>query len=311
MRVHSLLFLRGAKKVSQQLDFWSNEPQARQSDWVTPVRQALPALTAQSTLALACSSYLVPWVECMALALTVGAHLVNALAAEAIILVLGPGQALSKGFHDWWLETGFKLLGHAVTTVKVTPPRSAKGQASLVIPMSLTAEQCQQEVDFVMEQLRHYEPGNLSSSPLLWPSFNARITVPRLMMYLKVLRHVLEQPAEAKDKVFRVGEQMNLVPMQRPHSTDTTAERQKKREAITHQAFDYYQKGKALMINATRGDFPNVVMPRDLVQTRRKARKKIEVSRYDRWGKGARIVPAVPSRQSREANDCSQRRDSA
>jgi len=50
-----------------------------------------------------------------------------------------------------------------------------------------------------------------------------------------------------------------------------------------HLTYDYFQKGRALVINAARGNFPCVVMPKEFVQVRRKSRK-LTAAHYERWG---------------------------
>jgi len=80
-----------------------------------------------------------------------------------------------------------------------------------------------------------------------------------------------------------VGQALNLVPKRKVRTYDLVGERSDKRDAIVHLTYDYFQKGRALVINAARGNFPCVVMPKEFVQVRRKSRK-LTAAHYERWG---------------------------
>ena len=102
-------------------------------------------------------------------------------------------------------------------------------------------------------------------------------------MYLKVLRAVIDLPQDAQHKILTVGEALNLVPKRKVRTYDLVGERSDKRDAIVHLTYDYFQKGRALVINAARGIFPCVVMPREFIKTRRKSHK-LTAAQYERWG---------------------------
>ena len=250
-----------------------------------------PVRTAQNTLALAASSYLAPWFECMLLAMTLGAALIDPIPFESRIDQLGVGAEMA--FDQWWFMFGFEALGAGITSVQMTPPSKANGgMANFATPMNMPSEQSRAEMLFLHEQLQTYVPGKLSSNPLLWSSFRTNVKAPRLTMYLNVLRCVLLEPSDVGDRVFRVGQQLNIVPKCVLRSTDSDAERKEKRDKITHDTFRYYECGKALMLNAVLGDFPNIKMPKALVKKRRSPRRKPVITKYDRWDTGARIVSA-------------------
>lgn len=262
-----------------------------QRDWLVAQADECPKHTAQSTLALASVSYLVPWFECLKLSKTTGLEFINALAPELCIDQLG--VLADDTFDAWWLGEGFRRMGAGITSVKlIHPSKQNNWQAGFTTQMRLPPEVNQREVLFLMNELRSYEPGRLSSSPLLWHGWKTRLTAPMLSLYLKVFRLVLEQPTAIADRVFRVGEQLNLAPKLKLRSRDTDGERKKKREGITHEASRYFINGKALMINAVLGDFPNIKMPKELVQKRRAARPAHKISKYERWDTGATIRSA-------------------
>jgi len=117
---------------------------------------------------------------------------------------------------------------------------------------------------------------------MLWHSFKCALTVQRLCLYLRILRAVAALPQEAKHKILTVGQELNLVPKQRVGTYDLAGDRADKQKAIVHLTYDYFQKGRALVINAARGDFPNVTMPKEFVKARRPSRK-LTAKHYERW----------------------------
>ena len=70
--------------------------------------------------------------------------------------------------------------------------------------------------------------GDLSSSPLLWPSFKSALTIQRLCLYLKVVRASDCAPEKAKNKILTVGQDMNLVPKHKVRTYDLASERLEK-----------------------------------------------------------------------------------
>ena len=245
-----------------------------------------PDKTASDTLKDASASYLVPWFEALLLASAFRAD--NAIASGSLVQVLAMfGAVQGHSFQSWWSECGFIRMGRALTDVQVNYPtkRGAHGSgvASFVVSLALPAAQAQEQMSFLVEQLRHFHTGDLSSSPLLWPSFKSALTIQRLCLYLKVVRAVIALPQTAKNKILTVGQDMNLVPKHKVRTYDLASERLDKHEAIVHLTYDYFQKGRALVINAARGNFPCVVMPKELVQVRRKSRK-LTAAHYERWG---------------------------
>lgn len=264
---------------------------SRQRDWLVAQTDQCPRHTAQSTLAQASVSYLVPWFECFKLSKTIGLEFINVFAGELCIDQLGVGA--EETFDAWWLREGFRRVGAGLTSVKlIHPSKQNNWQAGFMTQMRLSPEVNQREVLFLMNELRSYKPGRLSSSPLLWFGWKSRLTAPMLSLYLNVFRLVMEQPKSVTDRVFRVGEQLNLVPKLKLRSRDTDGERKTKREGITHEASRYFINGKALMINAVLGDFPNIKMPKELVQKRRAAKPEHKISKYERWDTGATIRSA-------------------
>ena len=171
--------------------------------------------------------------------------------------------------------------------VQISYPAKRGGRgahvASFVISLELSPESTQQQLTFLVEQLAHFETGVLSSSPLLWPSFHSALTIQRLCLYLKVLRAVIDLPEDAQSKILTVGQALNLVPKRKVRTYDLVGERSDKRDAIVHLTYDYFQKGRALVINAARGIFPCVVMPREFIKARRKSHK-LTAAQYERWG---------------------------
>ena len=264
--------------MSQQLDFWG----MRQSRiWGEPISRS-----AESTLPVAAQSYLVPWFEALLIANSFRCD--NTISSGCLGHILDDfGEVSGHSFASWWLTTGFQHLGTAITDVKIHYPARREGRgahvASFVISLELSPESTQQQLTFLVEQLAHFEAGVLSSSPLLWPSFHSALTIQRLCLYLKVLRAVIDLPQDAQHKILTVGEALNLVPKRKVHTYDLVGERTEKRDAIVHLTYDYFQKGRALVINAARGIFPCVVMPREFVQTRRK-RARLTAAQYAKWG---------------------------
>ncbi len=264
--------------MSQQLDFWG----MRQSrDWGEPIPRS-----AESTLPVAAQSYLVPWFEALLIANSFRCD--NTISSGCLGHVLDDfGDVCGHNFASWWLTTGFQHLGAAMTDVQISYPAKRGGRgahvASFVISLELSPESTQQQLTFLVEQLAHFETGVLSSSPLLWPSFHSALTIQRLCLYLKVLRAVIDLPQDAQHKILTVGQTLNLVPKQKLRTYDLVGERTDKRDAIVHLTYDYFQKGRALVINAARGIFPCVVMPREFVQTRRK-RARLTAAQYAKWG---------------------------
>ncbi len=264
--------------MSQQLDFWG----MRQSrDWGEPIPRS-----AESTLPVAAQSYLVPWFEALLIAYSFRCD--NTISSGCLGHVLDDfGEVSGHSFGSWWLTAGFQHLGAAITDVKIHYPAKREGRgahiASFVISLELSPESTQQQLTFLVEQLAHFETGVLSSSPLLWPSFHSALTIQRLCLYLKVLRAVIDLPQDAQHKILTVGESLNLVPKRKVRTYDLVGERSDKRDAIVHLTYDYFQKGRALVINAARGIFPCVVMPREFVQTRRK-RARLTAVQYAKWG---------------------------
>ena len=286
--------------MSQQLDFWGMYPDRRVSgeedgsqafdEGVSLTSKSIAKTaaknTAQTTLQLASRSYLVPWFEALLLAYAHRAD--NSIHAESLSQVLAAvGQVHGHSFQSWWSAGGFAHLGHGLTDVSVSYPAKRGGNgaavASFVVALTLPIHAAQQQISFLLEQLARFHTGVLSSSPLLWPSFRSALTIQRLCLYLKVVRAVIALPAEAKHKILTVGQEMNLVPKQKVRTYDLAGERGEKRDAIVHITYDYFQKGRALVINAARVNFPCVVMPREFVKTRRK-RAKLTAAQYAKWG---------------------------
>ena len=268
----------GHKKVSQQLDFWGMQPGKA---WAIPISRS-----AESTLQVAAQSYLVPWFEALLIANSFRCD--NTISSGCLGHVLDDfGDVCGHNFASWWLTTGFQHLGEAITDVKIHYPAKRGGRgahvASFVISLELSPESTQQQLKFLVEQLAHFETGVLSSSPLLWPSFHSALTIQRLCLYLKVLRAVIDLPQDAQNKILTVGQALNLVPKRKVRTYDLVGERSDKRDAIVHLTYDYFQKGRALVINAARGIFPCVVMPREFIKTRRKSHK-LTAAQYERWG---------------------------
>ncbi len=264
--------------MSQQLDFWGMRPGKA---WATPISRC-----AQSTLQTASQSYLVPWFEALLIANSFRCD--NTISSGCLGHVLDDfGDVCGHNFASWWLTTGFQHLGEAMTDVQISYPAKRGGRgahvASFVISLELSPESTQQQLTFLVEQLAHFETGVLSSSPLLWPSFHSALTIQRLCLYLKVLRAVIDLPQDAQHKILTVGEALNLVPKRKVRTYDLVGERSDKRDAIVHLTYDYFQKGRALVINAARGIFPCVVMPREFIKTRRKSHK-LTAAQYERWG---------------------------
>jgi hypothetical protein len=263
--------------VSQQLDFWG----MRQSRiWGDPVSRS-----AESTLPVAAQSYLVPWFEALAIATNFRTE--NTITSGCLAHVLDDfGNVCGHNFASWWLTTGFQHLGEAITDVQISYPAKRGGRgahvASFVISLDLSPASTQQQLTFLVEQLAQLQTGVLSSSPLLWPSFHSALTIQRLCLYLKVLRAVIDLPQDAQHKILTVGQALDLVPKKKVRTYDLVGERSEKRDAIVHLTYDYFQKGRALVINAARGNFPCVVMPREFVKTRRK-RAKLTAAQYAKW----------------------------
>ena len=279
--------------MSQQLDFWgiaapAYSPKGALPDAMTPfgTSWAPPDKTASSTLKAASLSYLVPWFEALLLASAYRAD--NTIASESLVQVLAMfGAVDGHSFQSWWSECGFGHLGQALTDVQVNYPTKrgacGAGVASFVVSLALPAAQAQEQMAFLVAQLSRFHTGDLSSSPLLWPSFKSALTIQRLCLYLKVVRAVIAQPEKAKNKILTVGQDMNLVPKHKVRTYDLASDRLEKHDAIVHLTYDYFQKGRALVINAARGNFPCVVMPREFVQIRRKSRK-LTAAQHERWG---------------------------
>jgi hypothetical protein len=108
------------------------------------------------------------------------------------------------------------------------------------------------------------QPGLLSSSPLLWPSFYSPLSIAKINDYLSVYEAVNALPACQKAKMITVGNQLRLVPQAIFKSTDLPKERAEKRKKLSQLTSQYYTKGLALVQNAARGVFPSTVPVRKI-----------------------------------------------
>ena len=274
--------------MSQQLDLWGmrlGPADAVSAHGVLFSGAVLPVLTSADTIKAATRSYLVPWFEALALASAYKAE--RSIASGQLAHVLsGFGAVDGHSFASWWREQGFVRFGQGITDVEMTYPTkrlaSGQGRAHFKVSLELPADIAQAQMVFLVEHLRRFQSGQLSSSPMLWHSFKCALTVQRLCLYLRILRAVAALPQEAKHKILTVGKELNLVPKQRVGTYDLAGDRADKQKAIVHLTYDYFQKGRALVINAARGDFPNVTMPKEFVKTRRPSRK-LTAKQYERW----------------------------
>ncbi|MDG1109254.1 MAG: hypothetical protein P8N60_11400 [Burkholderiaceae bacterium] len=274
--------------MSQQLDLWGMRTDLNAQTDKRPnlLSQAPPVKTYSGTLKAATSSYLVPWFEALALAsMFRSANTITTGQLDHVLATFGTVEG--HNFQSWWASYGFERFGRGLTDVHVSYPTkrggAGLGVAQFTVSMGLSAVIAQEQMIFIIEQLTHFETGQLSSSPMLWHSFKCALTVQRLCLYLRILRAVVDLPEDTQHKILTVGKELNLVPKQRVGTYDLAGDRADKQKAIVHLTYDYFQKGRALVINAARGDFPNVVMPKEFVKARRPSRK-LTAKHFERWG---------------------------
>ena len=226
---------------------------------------AKPQNTAVSTLTLASRSYLVPWLRAMQLSQGLGIQVINSLWLfhEPVDFFVGFGSFNGLSFASWWAQWGFAHYGWAITDVQVRyPKRRCKDWATktrLVVEATVDAQRTLDEVEFVLTQVRHLQPGLLSSSPLLWPSFCCPLSIAKINDYLSVYEAVTALPAGQRARMLTVGNQLRLAPQALVKSTDLPKEQAQKRKVMSQVTSQYFAKGQAIVQNAARGVFPSTV----------------------------------------------------
>ena len=232
--------------------------------------QIKPEKTALTTLTLASKSYLAPWLRAIQLAYGGNVEPVSGsfLVHEPVDFFVVFGAFSDLSFANWWMQWGFAHYGWAITDVQVRyPKRRCKDWAAktkLVVESTVDARRTLDEIEFVLGQVRHLQPGLLSSSPLLWPSFCCPLSIAKINDYLSVYEAVNALPACHKAKMVTVGNQLRLVPQALFKSTDLPKERAEKRKKLSQLTSQYYTKGLAIVQNAARGVFPSTVPVRKI-----------------------------------------------
>jgi len=115
------------------------------------------------------------------------------------------------------------------------------------------------DLEFVLEQLRNFDLGLLSSSPMLWPSFRCALSIAKINDYLSVYEAVSALPDGHKARMLTVGKQLCLVPKAVVKPTDSRWVRAEKHKKMSQLTSQYFAKGQAIVQNAARGVFPSTV----------------------------------------------------
>ena len=158
--------------MSQQLDLWGmrlGPADAVSAHGVLFSGAALPVVTPSDTIKAAANSYLVPWFEALALASVYKAE--RSIASGQLAHVLsGFGAVDGHSFASWWRDQGFVRFGQGITDVEITYPTkrlaSGKGSAHFKVSLELSADIAQAQMVFLIEHLRRFQSGQLSSSPI-------------------------------------------------------------------------------------------------------------------------------------------------
>ena len=67
----------------------------------------------------------------------------------------------------------------------------------------------------------------------------------------------LESPKEQQESLWKIGENLNLVPTAMPHRWDNPYDTRKKHATMTMAVSRYYRQAKAIIQNTALGQFPN------------------------------------------------------
>jgi hypothetical protein len=220
--------------------------------------------TAVNSLRLAGASYLAPWLRAMQLSQGLGIRVIDDFwwSGDSVDCFVGFGSVGGHSFASWWAQWGFAHYGWAITPVQVHFPSRCKGSTGkpkVVVEFTLDAQRELDDLEFVLAQVRNLQPGLLSSSPMLWPSFRCDLSIAKINHYLSVYEAVTALPAGQKARMLTVGNQLCLVPRAIVKSTDLPKERAEKQRKMSKLTSQYFAKGQAIVQNAARGVFPSTV----------------------------------------------------